>query len=233
MFGERPVRNTVNLVGDGDDVDVVKDTEKAFGIEITDEEAEAIHTVGGLHDLVCSKIEFAPQSVCLSARAFRSLRDASFAEPRAVRPSTRIADLRQGLSEHRWCRTMSKRSGLDFEVGEAHMLFGWLFLALFFAPFGILVIWSKESLLWSLSSFLLWLLLPLFRYAPARLSRRTETAAELVRRSMGRNYARLREEAGSGNRADVWLAVCGIVRDITGHDGPINRDTTFFPEHAG
>lgn len=237
MFRKGPAKNTVNMAGDGDDVDMLRDVERAFGIELASAEVESIYTVGDLYDLVCSRIDCSridvePSPTCLSARAFRGLRDASFAEPRPVRPSTPIADLRWEFSEHDWCRTMSKRTGLDLEIGEWYAPFAWGFMALFFVPVIIFVVWSGEWGIWTLLAFLLWLLLPLFRYAPTRLSPGVVTVADLIRRSMGRNYARLRAAAGSGNRSDVWLTVCGIVRDNTGHDGPIDRDTTFFAKFA-
>ena len=71
MFREKPAKNTVNMVGDGDDVDIVLDIEKTFGIQITEAEAEKIRTVGELYDLVCSKVDLEANGICLSGRAFR------------------------------------------------------------------------------------------------------------------------------------------------------------------
>jgi hypothetical protein len=87
---------------------------------------------------------------------------------------------------------------------------------------------STDALLW----LALWLLLPLFRFAPSRLPDRLETVGDLVRQSMGRNYKQLKRSSGTGNRSDIWLAICGLTREQTGHDGPIDRETTFFAEYA-
>ena len=45
-----------------DSVELVVETEKRFGIVITDREAESIRTVGDLHDLVRAKTEEAGSS---------------------------------------------------------------------------------------------------------------------------------------------------------------------------
>lgn len=44
------MKETLNFVGDGDDVDVVHDVERTFGIELTNAEAEQTRTVGQLCD---------------------------------------------------------------------------------------------------------------------------------------------------------------------------------------
>lgn len=46
------VGNRLNLVGDGDDVDVLLSVEEAFGVKIADAEAEGCEKVGQLFNLV-------------------------------------------------------------------------------------------------------------------------------------------------------------------------------------
>jgi hypothetical protein len=46
------MKDTLDLWGDGDDVDVVCDVERAFGIKLTGDEAERTRTVGELYDLI-------------------------------------------------------------------------------------------------------------------------------------------------------------------------------------
>ncbi|TYL91434.1 acyl carrier protein [Bradyrhizobium rifense] len=46
------MKDTLNFVGDGDDVDVIYNVERTFGIKLTDAEAEQTRTVGQLYDLI-------------------------------------------------------------------------------------------------------------------------------------------------------------------------------------
>jgi hypothetical protein len=56
FFGSRLKLNTVNLVGDNDDTEILREAESLFDIKITDEEAEAIVTIGEFERLIASKI---------------------------------------------------------------------------------------------------------------------------------------------------------------------------------
>jgi len=232
MFRKEYAKNTVNMHGDLDDVELLMAVEETFDIQISDREAEAVRTVGDLYDLVCSKIEHDSKAACHSAHAFRRLRNASLAAAVPMRPSTHISELRGDFSAEDWCRTMSKRTGLDFDLPEWLPGVPYAFAALIFFPLiAVWVSWSDfgvGALLW----LSLWLLFPVFRFAPTRLPQQIKTVADLVRRSMGRNYTQLRDAAGSGNRSDIWLAICGLTREHTGHDGPIDRETTFFASQS-
>jgi hypothetical protein len=54
-FGKGDKLNTVNLSGDMDDIELIEEIERTFGIEISDDEAEMAVTVGELEKLVRSK----------------------------------------------------------------------------------------------------------------------------------------------------------------------------------
>jgi hypothetical protein len=70
------MKDTLDLVGDGDDLDVIQDVERTFGIKLTDAEAERLLTVGHLHDLIELKRPSAGGGTpaCLSQVAFYRLR---------------------------------------------------------------------------------------------------------------------------------------------------------------
>jgi len=72
------MKNTLNLAGDGDDADVVRDVEKTFDIAIANVEAEACHKVGDLFDLVVCKHATHQRrtQACLTQVAFYRLRRA-------------------------------------------------------------------------------------------------------------------------------------------------------------
>ena len=52
--------NTVDLVGDGDDVDLLEAIERAFDLKLTDDEASDLETIGDLYHLVKAKVKSNP-----------------------------------------------------------------------------------------------------------------------------------------------------------------------------
>lgn len=217
--------NSLSLVGDSDDVDLLVGVEATFGITISDGEASRLRTVGDLFELV--HIKAGSGSTCLAGRAFLRLRDDASGGPR-IRPSTPVAALAGSMRGPEWCRAAGARTGLDLDVAEWPPAIRLAATVLGALPFAIPLVWALAGppALWLLGS---WLLLALLvRAAPSRLPADIASVGDVVRRSMGRNYAALAARAGPGNRADLWLALCGTLRDATGHAGRIDRDTTFF-----
>lgn len=223
MFSRRGAENTLGLAGDGDDVDLRAAIEACFGIALTEAEFAQSATLGQLHTVLCAKLG---KGACLTARAFRRLRD-GLGRP-DLAPATPIAALRGDASDAAWCREAGARSGLDLDCTEWPVWAGWLGLALVAGPpLAALYAWPAQgagALLW----LVLWGLVGLLRWVPRRLPAGVATVGDLLRRAMGRNHARL-AAAGPGNSADVWLALCGVVRELTGHQGPITPGTTFHP----
>jgi hypothetical protein len=84
LFGKRTTQklNTVNLHGDGDDIDLLEDIEEVFRIRIEDHEAEQFVSVGQLYELAKSKSasnpDFDPiwELVCRIVRENSGSRDA-------------------------------------------------------------------------------------------------------------------------------------------------------------
>lgn len=217
--------NSLNLVGDGDDVDLLVGVEAAFGITISDDEASRLRTVGDLFELVHMKA--GSGNACLSGRAFLRLR-ADAGGGRRLRPSTPVAALAGSMRGPEWWRAAGARTGLDLDVAEWPPAISPAATLLGALPLAIPLIWAfaGPQALWLLGS---WVLLALLvRAAPSRLPAEIASVGDVVRRSMGRNYAALAARAGHGNKADLWLAVCGALRDATGYNGRIDRDTTFF-----
>lgn len=78
-----------------DAVEIIIETEEAFGITIADDEAEKLFKVRDLYNLVLSKIDTSP--ACASSIAFYRVRQAMVeslgVSRRSVRPSTRLESL--------------------------------------------------------------------------------------------------------------------------------------------
>ena len=70
--------NCLNLVGDGDDIDVLRAIEEAFRIRISDQEAACCETFGQLFEVVSSKLDITePRRLgCPTTLAFFRLRAA-------------------------------------------------------------------------------------------------------------------------------------------------------------
>jgi hypothetical protein len=111
--------NSLNLVGDGDELDVIYDVERTFGFKFTKEEAENLRNVGDLYDLIESKATSADGTKgCLSQAAFYQIREALRANglAGAVTPSTplaEVADFSGRKGRAKW-RDLERRAGLTF-----------------------------------------------------------------------------------------------------------------------
>jgi hypothetical protein len=119
--------DSLNLVGDGDDIDVIRDVERAFGIQIADHEAEAIRTVGQLYDLIQARCPGADRTqACLSQVAFYRLRRAlAPTDKTAITPRTPIAIVHTvggGSTAKAWTE-LARRPGLTLPRLETPFTF--------------------------------------------------------------------------------------------------------------
>lgn len=229
MLTQTASGNSLNLAGDGDDVDLLDEIEETFGISIPDHEAHELRTVGDLYDYVCARLMPGPAEPCLAARAFRDLRDSMPEGQRWVRPSTPLTNLAGAQRLVDWCRDVERRTG-NLDVLERHWFWALVGLAVLVAPpVAAARSWDAHgplALIW-LSG---WALFGLSQIVPARVNAQVVTVADLIRRGMATQYRRFARDGATGNRADIWLTVEAICREVSGHNGPIRRDTTFFAE---
>ncbi|MCP3381416.1 acyl carrier protein [Bradyrhizobium sp. CCGUVB4N] len=242
------MKNTLNFVGDGDDVDVIFDVERTFGIKLTDAEAEQTRTVGQLYDLIELKRPNAGTrtQACLSQMAFYRLRRALKIMGIAgeITPQTPISILEQIEPRSiapKW-RRLAQNSGLDLPSLEtsfqcSERVVRWR------APFvwgTLMCLWMAFGIPWDYRLFMLmagalcvdislgclgWLI---FRTIPRRIL----TIGELAREAAGVSFAKLIIENKESAPPDRWFALTAILRAITGHTVAITRQTTFFAKHA-
>jgi hypothetical protein len=78
-----------------DAVELILRTEDEFSISISDDEAASAFTVGGLYDLILSKLDTSPG--CLTSKAFyltrRALVESLGVPRRSIRPGTRLSPI--------------------------------------------------------------------------------------------------------------------------------------------
>ncbi|HKY88163.1 MAG TPA: hypothetical protein VJL90_15505 [Pseudorhodoplanes sp.] len=235
------MKGSLDLVGGGDDLDVVRDVERAFGIRITDEEAEATLTVGQLFDLIQAKCGSARAQVCLSQIAFYRLRRVLSPDDKAaITPQTPVAVVRK-LDEHsigRAWKELSRRSGLTLPMLEAPSRSRTLSLGVrrgiviaTGSVVGLLmgVFRSPAILGLFLAAPLLAIMVgSLFHHVYGDIPRRIQTIGDLAREAAGYSFSDVFKAHPAEGAADRWQALIAILRRISGHKPAITRDTTFF-----
>ena len=131
-------RPTALFCGDLDDIEFIQEVERAFDIELTDEEKASLRTLGDVVALVESKREATPRGPCANALAHQAI---SRVAGRRIAPRNRadelpsVDDLANSLSRGERLRLPSE----DY-TGRIADLGGWLvllgFLAFVAAAFG-------------------------------------------------------------------------------------------------
>lgn len=223
--------NCLNLVGDGDDVHVVVDVEQAFGVKITDAEAERCETMGQLFDVVWRKIASAREAGlrCPSAVAFyrlrAGLRGCGLEGP--ITPDFNLAEFFRQRGAERVHSALRMRAGLElpdlvFSFGSRTVLTILLGLgaALSLAAWSLLPLLVAGCLAAGLAFIL-----------PRALPRRVASMRDFTLACTAWNYSKLAETCGGARSRDVWNALAFVVRESsgTGYAGPIDRNTRFFP----
>jgi hypothetical protein len=220
--------NALRLAGDGDDVDLLADIAHVFGISISDAEAEGLLTVGDLQDLIVAKIAPASDAPCLSARAFHELRPVLQTGGARVRPSTPLSALDRRLSDRNVMRSIRQTQRLSIDATEHHsVLQGIAIVGLLAAVLLMPELWAEIGPL-AILPLAVWAVMVFLPSYPTRLQTNMRTVGDLIRRCMGRTYRELLKDGETGNRADIWLTLCALCRDHTGHTGPIDRNTRFY-----
>jgi hypothetical protein len=247
--------DTLDLWGDGDDVDVVWDVERTFAIKVSDDEAERTITVGQLYDLIEMKQPNAGSRtpVCLSEIALYRLRRAvkAMGAPDQITPQTPISVL-EGLEPHSIClkwRRLAQTSGLDLPPLETRFRMLQASPELFRLPPGLvwgvlaccaltalgILLHRPAVILWGAGAVLAtpalcaafdYVWWLLFRTVPRRL------LSDLVRETAGCSFVKLTAEKKGCGPSDRWFALTALLRGIRGHQAAITRETTFFAEHA-
>jgi len=239
--------DTIGLTGDLDDVETLRSVEDLFGMKVTDREAEQTLTVGQLYDLIESKTGGRTE-VCLSQLAFYRLRRA-FRElgiAAAVTPATPVSVVRniQPRSIHASWKTLTRQSALELPALEAPCLFGpvslpkWPTIAvLSVLGFATLVVWLDVLGLppWILF-VLLFAMMPLVAGLDflrwrivGDIPRRVVTIGDLAREAAGHSFGELSRGRKTGP-SDRWFALLALLRQISGYQPKIARDTTFFAQ---
>ena len=113
--------NTIGMDDDLDSVEAIAEIEREFDVEVTDEDAKRLYTVGDFHDLLLRKIPtFDAGNKCASAMAFYRIRAAlrrlGFAPD--LKPGSDLRILEQGSLKSN-IAALRKETGFDMIPGAA------------------------------------------------------------------------------------------------------------------
>jgi len=252
--------DTLDLFGDGDEIDIVRDVERTFRIALTKAEAVRIRTVGELHDLIESKHAGAESTrACLSQTAFYRLRRALVAMgiDTKISPQTPIlalAAIEPPSQVKRW-RRLGRLAGLQLPRLETPFrrwlpargtaarrvlsVLGWLSTATAIAICALAI-----QIVTGVSGVLIWvaaaIAVPAVKLGIAMLwlqsfqtvPRRLATLGDLAKEAAGCSFETLTMQKQGSSRSDRWFALAAILGLYSRHKKAITRDTTFFAVYA-
>ena len=222
--------NSFDLVGDGDDVDVVEAIESAFEITISNEEAESTITMGDLFDLIVRKlnIDESPRQVCLTAVTFYRLRQAlsrcGYSD--GLTPHSDLNVLFRRSSTRRVWKLLASESNLELPyLGYARVSLVALSVLLFISVSCALILHSFYPV-----GVGLVLALGLSFVLPQSVQRPYESLGELSRAVIALNFGKLSRQYEQYHGDDIWRSAVDVVQMCTGHvhNGPVDRSTRFF-----
>lgn len=226
--------NCLNLLGDGDDADMLRAIEDAFGVKISAPEALRCETVGQLFDIISSKLSIsdARHLRCPTALAFFRLR-AALRRLGYLERMTHETDLRTIFRAHGARRlhiSLSREANLRLPGLDLHSATVAVFALI--TACGVALSLCSDSWLPFLGSAVLAVILG--SVLPRTIPQRTASLGDFAAECAAWNYGRLSEQAGGARPRDVWKAVTTIVRDGsgTGFMGEINYETRFFGKRS-
>lgn len=236
---------TLGLDDDLDGVEILRPIEAVFDVKLSNAEAEAVHTVGDMFDLLRRKIDVDAGRKCLSAMAFYRLRrawnDLGIEVGRA--PSDDLTRLRlvytralvKSLEAKSGLRLPPPASGLVGKIGLAFALGGTLgCLALFVCK--VAAIWLPipvrdwSALVPITVLFGGWIIgLVIMRFDAGHLPSDCSTLGALAAKSATLSYGRLVKQGGDARDKVLWQALVDTLAEHTKLPADqIARETCFL-----
>ncbi|MFO1186132.1 MAG: acyl carrier protein [Alphaproteobacteria bacterium] len=207
--------NTLGLDDDMDPVEIVWAIEKAFGIQITDEEARGCRTVGDIFDVVKDWFAKAEGKKCATAMAFYRLRKGLEGSRRKMKPETALRGLHPG-SARVFFKELADASGVRCpDPGLSWVGYFGLTVALSgLASLVVVAFIDFDSLWWlSIAAFALGLIT--VKLDPGIVPRKFATLGDLSEKVAALNFGRLAGQGARANDRDIWNALVGVVTEFS------------------
>ena len=224
----------LGMDGDLDDVEMLNDVERVFGVKIADKEAAEIHSVGDLFELLNSKIS--PDLIvgkCRSAMAFYRLRKVvlEIVPGQKLKPATDVSSM--GINNIRALfAEITIRTGLEVPKGVAVIRYELVAVLIFIASvllavLGGLFLGNYTALA---AVAIAALTLSYFKFSPLVWISTSFTMGTFAEKIAAKNYAKLSTQGARSSGSDVWKSLTLVLAESVGVEADkIAPSTTFFP----
>jgi len=235
-----PSENTLGLVGDGDELGLISDIEKSFGVEFRNASDNSIWTVGDLYRFVAGKLHFGPRvgNVDSTVRAYRTVLPTlqRHSGCQRIRPGTHLREIFSPTDYRRMLIELKKSEKLRLPTVTLNNSAMVLFLAAFASPLLAIAMLFLSVKFPGMREFApcLFLGIPLFGAASwiativggYGLSDEKYTVAWLARGIAAFNHKRFSGHPFEAR--DVWNAVCRIAEEHKETACVVTADTTII-----
>ena len=215
---ETGVSNTLGLVGDSDDVDLLQDVELAFGIRFADAETIECHTVGDLYAILTSRFDGARDETgrCAMAMTFYRLRQGLSAcgVAKGLRPDTPVGDL-STLTVKKLFKQIRAETGLRLPDLMLTIPGTIGFLGLTAGLLGLPVVLAAAAHFWFVPTIAALFGLLMVRIDPGRFPSGCETFGDLTRRIAAMNFGTLVAEGVAPRSKHLWDALVEVLSEHT------------------
>ena len=225
-----------------DTVELVMSVEEAFEIQIDDQDAEHIQTVGELHDYIVARITMARTGTCLTASTFYRIKNGlnECGVNERFGPSSKLAEIFPDTNRRdfwaklqdsielrfpdlvrpNWVVNLATIVTLALSIGVAYLLMGDSAPEFWFPLIGILSLFG-------------------FGLFAAKISEPMATEFDtsfasfrgLAERALALNAGKINNEYGPLGNNDVWVVLREIIVDTLGVDhDEIKRDANFVKD---
>lgn len=226
---------SINLVGDNDDLDLLRDIEQVFDIRIPPAVSRNWWTIGHAHAWLLESLpKGSKDGRCPTAMAFYRLRSAieQIATGKPLRPATPLQDLASNPAA--FLRTVRRATGLAIPAARsrwAGVLGGWFIslgmagclAALLSGRFELAAIAAAGT---AIGGLLCWM-------DRGRYPGEVTTLGDLARRVAALNRNKLRLSGARHMANEEWATLAAVVAEFSFVDADqIGPDTYFFAEAA-
>jgi len=218
-----------------DGVELIMEVEDTFGISIPDEEAEYCSTVGGMYNIIISKLTPAEEG-CLSNSAFYKLRKAMIDEFNFSRKEIRPKALLHGFFPEKnrrsaW-KSLQERLNLQLPcLRRPTMIHVGIFLSSLMV--GLTAGIYSRSIFIFITAFLFAIIIAymITKFLATEFPKPCTTIGGTVNNIVALNFKTLREEKSKWHHNEVWRTLLFVISDQLGIDeNELTPETNFVKD---